>query len=370
MDHYQTLQVIREADAEVIERAYKALSMKHHPDRARARASRGVDATDAAHQRGVPRAEGPREPVADTMPRCRHRARTAGTSSGTVDSWGCSPIGSRREGGSGAARYRRAPQAICRGRGWRTARWVAPSGRSLAADTTPDSSSSGCRRTRCLGLSGLAIREFVADCTHDGRVANGTVIQRHAINDRDGVEQPAILDFGDDRVVLGAHARIIDVVVVDASVVTKAAAQLGRDDCGDLLRRPRGTSTAGEAVCGAGNVEDLDDDRLGHGSSPFYLNWMAPMGHTRMHAPHPVHFSSTTLYALPLGTIAPSGQARRAGQYGLLSHRASEMVTSGMGLGPSCRRVLGTTRKRAWCHNTLWGICSSTPEADTLTVTM
>jgi len=36
MDHYQTLQVIRDADAEVIERAYKALSMKHHPDRAAA----------------------------------------------------------------------------------------------------------------------------------------------------------------------------------------------------------------------------------------------------------------------------------------------------------------------------------------------
>jgi len=34
MDHYRTLQVIRDADPEVIERAYKALSMKHHPDRA------------------------------------------------------------------------------------------------------------------------------------------------------------------------------------------------------------------------------------------------------------------------------------------------------------------------------------------------
>jgi curved DNA-binding protein CbpA len=33
VDHYRTLQVIREADIEVIERAYKALSMKHHPDR-------------------------------------------------------------------------------------------------------------------------------------------------------------------------------------------------------------------------------------------------------------------------------------------------------------------------------------------------
>lgn len=32
-DHYQTLQVTRDADPEVIERAYKALSRKHHPDR-------------------------------------------------------------------------------------------------------------------------------------------------------------------------------------------------------------------------------------------------------------------------------------------------------------------------------------------------
>lgn len=34
MDYYRRLQVTREADAEVIERAYKALSLKHHPDRA------------------------------------------------------------------------------------------------------------------------------------------------------------------------------------------------------------------------------------------------------------------------------------------------------------------------------------------------
>lgn len=32
-DHYRTLQVTRDAEPEVIERAYKALSMKHHPDR-------------------------------------------------------------------------------------------------------------------------------------------------------------------------------------------------------------------------------------------------------------------------------------------------------------------------------------------------
>lgn len=33
VDHYHTLQVTRDADAEVIERAYRALSLKYHPDR-------------------------------------------------------------------------------------------------------------------------------------------------------------------------------------------------------------------------------------------------------------------------------------------------------------------------------------------------
>lgn len=33
-DHYRTLQVRRDAEPEVIEKAYRALSMKHHPDRA------------------------------------------------------------------------------------------------------------------------------------------------------------------------------------------------------------------------------------------------------------------------------------------------------------------------------------------------
>lgn len=32
MDHYRTLQVTRDADATVIDRAYRALSMIHHPD--------------------------------------------------------------------------------------------------------------------------------------------------------------------------------------------------------------------------------------------------------------------------------------------------------------------------------------------------
>jgi DnaJ-class molecular chaperone len=33
VDHYRTLQVTRNADATVIDRAYRALSMIHHPDR-------------------------------------------------------------------------------------------------------------------------------------------------------------------------------------------------------------------------------------------------------------------------------------------------------------------------------------------------
>ncbi len=32
MDHYKTLQVARNAEPEVIEKAYKALSLKYHPD--------------------------------------------------------------------------------------------------------------------------------------------------------------------------------------------------------------------------------------------------------------------------------------------------------------------------------------------------
>ena len=34
MDYYRTLQIARHAEPEVIERAYKALAMKYHPDKA------------------------------------------------------------------------------------------------------------------------------------------------------------------------------------------------------------------------------------------------------------------------------------------------------------------------------------------------
>jgi DnaJ-class molecular chaperone len=53
VDHYRTLQVTRDADAEVIERAYKALSLKYHPDRVaaadRARATRRMQSINAAY---------------------------------------------------------------------------------------------------------------------------------------------------------------------------------------------------------------------------------------------------------------------------------------------------------------------------------
>jgi DnaJ-class molecular chaperone len=48
VDHYRTLQVTRDADAEVIERAYKALSLKYHPDRASA-----AERTDATRRMQV-----------------------------------------------------------------------------------------------------------------------------------------------------------------------------------------------------------------------------------------------------------------------------------------------------------------------------
>jgi len=54
MDHYRTLQVTRDAEPEVIERAYKALSLKHHPDRASAaqseRATRRMQELNEAYR--------------------------------------------------------------------------------------------------------------------------------------------------------------------------------------------------------------------------------------------------------------------------------------------------------------------------------
>lgn len=53
MDHYRTLQVVRTAEPEVIERAYKALSLKYHPDRAssenRASATRRMQQINEAY---------------------------------------------------------------------------------------------------------------------------------------------------------------------------------------------------------------------------------------------------------------------------------------------------------------------------------
>ncbi len=52
-DHYATLQVSRRAEPEVIERAYKALSLKYHPDRRpaaeHASATKRMQAINEAH---------------------------------------------------------------------------------------------------------------------------------------------------------------------------------------------------------------------------------------------------------------------------------------------------------------------------------
>jgi DnaJ-class molecular chaperone len=53
VDHYRTLQVTRDADPAVIERAYKALSLKFHPDTAkvseRAHATERMQRINAAY---------------------------------------------------------------------------------------------------------------------------------------------------------------------------------------------------------------------------------------------------------------------------------------------------------------------------------
>ncbi len=53
MDHYKTLQVSRNAESEVIEKAYKALSLKYHPDTAaadqREKATRRMQRINAAY---------------------------------------------------------------------------------------------------------------------------------------------------------------------------------------------------------------------------------------------------------------------------------------------------------------------------------
>jgi DnaJ-class molecular chaperone len=53
MDHYRTLQVRRDAEPEVIEKAYRALSLKYHPDTAdpavRAQATRRMQELNAAY---------------------------------------------------------------------------------------------------------------------------------------------------------------------------------------------------------------------------------------------------------------------------------------------------------------------------------
>lgn len=53
MDHYRVLQVSRQAEPEVIEKAYKALSLKYHPDVAaddRAAATRRMQRINDAYQ--------------------------------------------------------------------------------------------------------------------------------------------------------------------------------------------------------------------------------------------------------------------------------------------------------------------------------
>jgi len=117
-------------------------------------------------------------------------------------------------------------------------------------------------RGRC-GL--FALGDLVADGAHDRGVAHGTVVDGRAVDDGDGIEQAATLDLGDDLGELTADIGVLSVVVGNDDLIAEAALELFANDGRDLLRRPRGASTAGEARGLRGDVEDVDLDGLGHG---------------------------------------------------------------------------------------------------------
>ncbi len=89
MDHYHTLQVTRDADPAVIDRAYKALSLRHHPDRVapreRAAATKRMQRINEAYSV----LSDPRGARATTS-RCRRKEGRHGTGSGRSDSWASS----------------------------------------------------------------------------------------------------------------------------------------------------------------------------------------------------------------------------------------------------------------------------------------
>jgi curved DNA-binding protein len=79
MDHYRVLQVSRDAEPEVVEKAYRALCLKYHPDRvpedARPRATRRMQRINEAYA-----------VLSDPRARARYD-RTLPHDGGSADGW-------------------------------------------------------------------------------------------------------------------------------------------------------------------------------------------------------------------------------------------------------------------------------------------
>lgn len=91
----------------------------------------------------------------------------------------------------------------------------------------------------------------------DSRVRDGSVHQRRAVHNCDGVEHSLALDLGDDAAMSFAILGLCDREVLDAGARAVADVELSCDQCCDLLRSPGGTSTAAEAVRERGTIEYL-----------------------------------------------------------------------------------------------------------------
>jgi hypothetical protein len=132
-------------------------------------------------------------------------------------------------------------------------------------------------------------------------IAHGAVVHCHAIHNRHRVEKTAGLNLANDGLVLGRNRSGSDVVVEDCCIVPVAPLNLCPDDRGDLLRRPRGASTARETVRGSGYIEHFNDNLAAHPGLHIYRIRTAPPAHTLAQTPQPAHLSSIIRYPFAPG---------------------------------------------------------------------
>jgi hypothetical protein len=114
-----------------------------------------------------------------------------------------------------------------------------------------------------------AALESLLDGPENPGIGHGAIVHGDTVDDGYRVQQAAHLDLVDESGVLGPYGLVLDVVIVDVGGIAETTLQLRADQCGDLLRRPGGTSTPAETRGLRGKVEYLyGDNALGHGLSP------------------------------------------------------------------------------------------------------